>query len=207
MGKNLRNEKWQRKLYLITMLCIVAIFAGIAAASLPAPKVNAVTTTNAPVVTPVPAPPGPTPPRPTEPPRPTATPTLPHKPTVAPPSPTATPTPTPTPTLKFVNVYISPSSFPQGSSGSVYGYIANVRTSVNLKVTLKKYYNSYSPYTVDTYVDRLYPNTLHNASLTRSSIFTSKLNLASRPSGHYLLVIEASENGKTISTSLHFYIT
>jgi len=35
MGKNLRNEKWQRKLYLITMLCIVAIFAGIAAASLP----------------------------------------------------------------------------------------------------------------------------------------------------------------------------
>lgn len=205
MGKNCRNEKWQRKLYLITMLCIVAIFAGIAAASLPAPKVNAVTTTNAPVVTPVPAPPGPTPPRPTEPPRPTATPTLPHKPTVAPPSPTSTPTPTPT--LKFVNVYISPSTFPQGSSGSVCGHIANVRTSVNLKVTLKKYYNSYSPYTVDTYVDRLYPNSVHNASLTRSSIFTSKLNLASRPAGHYLLVIEASESGKTISTSLHIYIT
>lgn len=203
MGKKLRNEKWQRKLYLITILCIVAIFAGIAAASLPAPKVNAVTTTNAPVVTPVPAPPGPTPPRPTEPPRPTATPTPPHKPTVAPPS----PTPTPTPTLKFVNVYLSPSTFQQGSSASIRGYIANVRTSVNLTVTLKKYYNSYSPYTVNTYVDRLYPNTDHNASLSSSSIFTSRLNLASRPAGHYLLVIEATESGKTISTSIHFYIT
>jgi len=32
-------------------------------------------------------------------------------------------------------------------------------------------------------------------------------NRRGQPAGHYLLVIEASESGKTISTSLHIYIT
>ena len=105
----------------------------------------------------------------------------------------------------FQNVGIS-SSFPQGTNATVNGSVILVRSSVQLKVTLKKYYNSYSAYTVGTYSQTI-PYSGSSITLQNTSVIRNSLNLKSRPAGHYQLVIEATENGKTISTTLNFYIT
>ena len=108
--------------------------------------------------------------------------------------------------ITFSNVAITPSSFPQGTDAKVTGQIAMARSSVHITVTLKKYYNSYSAYTVATFTDTMYPSFL-SINLADSAIFKSQLNLKSRSTGHYLLEIQAQEYGRTINTTLSFYIT
>lgn len=109
--------------------------------------------------------------------------------------------------IQFASVGLAPTSFPQGSDSTILGRVKNVQYSVNLKVTLKKYYNSYSAYTVGTYTDTRTPDSYGNVYLSDSSIFRSQLNMKSLSTGHYVLVIEASEGIRTISTTLNFYVT
>ena len=184
MGKNLRNEKWQRTLFLVAMLSVIAIFVGIATACFPAPTVNAAGISYvAPTITP--QPPGPTP---------------------TPPTPTPKPTPAP---AKFSNVRISKTSIPKGRNAEVSGAVINCRTPVTIRATLKKYYNSYTPYTVATYRCGTNPDAGGKVALQFTPIFNihgGQMNLATMPTGHYYLVIEATVNGQTISTPLDFYI-
>lgn len=108
--------------------------------------------------------------------------------------------------IVFSDVKISPASFPQGTNAKVTGEIGMAHSSVKLTVTLKKYYNSYSAYTVQTFTETRYP-VLMTVKLEDTNIFKSQLNLQSRSAGHYVLEIQAKEYGRTISTSLSFYIT
>ena len=109
--------------------------------------------------------------------------------------------------IEFMNVGLTRYSFPQGSSASICGSIIKIKQSVSLTVKLKQYYNSYSAYTIGTYTDSMTPNSNGVAYLMYSPIFSSQLNLASRPAGHYVLEIQAREGIKVITKTLDFYIT
>ncbi len=189
-----------RRTFLLSVLSVIAIVFSFTIACLPAPAVNAAAAASIQAgygITPYPVPTPTRPPQPTPPANktPTPTPTIPML-----------PAPTPKP-IAFKGVGISQSSFPQGSNATVYGRVENVQSTVKLKVYLKRYYNSYAASTIASYSDTLGANSSNIVYLQNSSIFKYSLNLKSRPAGHYQLVIEATSNGKTISTSFGFYIT
>ena len=108
--------------------------------------------------------------------------------------------------IEFDGVKLYNTTIPQGYSTSVYGFVIQARSTVTVKATVKKYYNSYSAYTVQTFTETRYP-VLMTDKLEDTNIFKSQLNLQSRSAGHYVLEIQAKEYGRTISTSLSFYIT
>jgi len=111
--------------------------------------------------------------------------------------------------IEFSSVGLTQTSIPQGGSSSIYGRVKKVQCSVNLTVTLKKYYNSYSPYTVATYTDTRSPNSEGNVFLSDSKIFKSDLKFSTLSKGHYVLVIQAQESPlvPAISKTIDFYIT
>ena len=109
--------------------------------------------------------------------------------------------------IEFSPIGLSMSTFPQGTNSVVYGRVMKVQRSVELTVTLKRYYNSYSPYAVATFKETRTPNSDGNVFLYDTTIFKSKLNLASRPAGHYVIEVKAKEGFKTIVKNIDFTIT
>ena len=189
MGYKSRKEKWQRVLFLVAMLSVIAIFTGVAGACLPAPQVNAAAA-YAPVITP--QPPHPTPsPKPTK--DPTPTPTVPAGPQL--------------PSPEFRDVYIARTSFPQGANVGVYGRVINIYSSVSLQISLKRYYNSYNAYTIQSWNDTMGANSSGVVYLQNSSVIRYSLNLASRPAGNYVLEIKATDRTTGLSSTKCLYFT
>ena len=192
MGYKTRKEKWQRALFLVAMLSVIAIFTGVAGACLPAPKVNAAVSYATPKPYPVPTPS---------------------------PSPTPKGTPTPTPTVPagpelprpvFKGVYMGQTSFPQGTNVGVYGRVINIFSSVSLRISLKRYYNSSNAYTVQSWTDTMGANSSGVVYLQNSSVIKYSLNLASRPAGNYVLEIVARDRTtgqESTPMRLYFCIT
>lgn len=189
MGYKSKREKWQRALFLIAIVSVIAIFTGVAGVCLPAPQVNAASSYNSPRPCPVPTP-SPTP------------------------TPKGTPTPTPTimpapelPKPEFKDVYIGKTSFPQGTNVGVYGRVTRIYSSVKLQITLKRYYNSANAYTVQSWTDTMGANSSGVVYLQNSSIFKYSLNLASRPAGNYVLEIKATDKTTWRSSTKNLYFT
>ncbi|MBQ6271958.1 MAG: hypothetical protein IJK65_09620 [Clostridiales bacterium] len=102
--------------------------------------------------------------------------------------------------IQFDSVKLTSNSIPQGGSATVYGFVIYARSSVNIKVSLQKYYNSYNAYTINTY-------TMVKSPTSGIVSFVVPLNLQSQSAGHYQVVVEATEYGRTISKTLPLYIT
>ncbi|MBR5417730.1 MAG: hypothetical protein IK109_06845 [Clostridiales bacterium] len=102
--------------------------------------------------------------------------------------------------IEFDGVKLYNTTIPQGGSTSVYGFVVMARSTVTIKATVKKYYNSYSAYSIASYTTTSNPT-------SGIASFVIPLNLQSQSKGHYQVVVEAKEYGKTISKTLEFYIT
>lgn len=102
--------------------------------------------------------------------------------------------------IEFDSVKLYSNTIPQGYSTSVYGFVIQARSTVTIKATVKKYYNSYSAYSIASYTTTSNPT-------SGIASFVIPLNLQSQSAGHYQVVVEATEYARTISKTLDFYIT
>ena len=102
--------------------------------------------------------------------------------------------------IEFDGVKLYNTTIPQGYSTSVYGFVIQARSTVTVKATVKKYYNSYSAYSIASYTTTSNPT-------SGIASFVIPLNLQSQSTGHYQVLVEATEYGRTISKTLDFYIS
>ena len=102
--------------------------------------------------------------------------------------------------IEFDGVKLYSTTIPQGYSTSVYGFVIQARSTVTVKATVKKYYNSYSAYSIASYTTTSNPT-------NGIASFVIPLNLQSQSAGHYQVLVEATEYGRTIPKTLDFYIT
>ena len=102
--------------------------------------------------------------------------------------------------IEFDGVKLYSTTIPQGGSTSVYGFVIMARSTVKIKATVKKYYNSYSAYSIASYTTTSNPT-------SGIASFVIPLNLQSQSKGHYQVLVEATEYGRTIPKTLDLYIT